>query len=382
MPTALIGAGIGGVTSIIGGLLGSHAANSAASIQSQNAQRVAQMAQQAAGTAAGGVTTAADNAQQQMRAGLGDANFYLRQGQENSGNLWNQQQGMLSNNYANLNPYLQAGQQGIAGLSQAFAPGGSLAGSFKAPTAAEAEATPGYQFQMQQGLKALNSSQAAQGLTASGGALKALTQYGQGLASTNYQNTYNNALQSYQTNFGNTLNGLGTLAGYGQNANNQAINLGGQFNQAAQNYGGQYANLSQGLSGNTIGAAQYGGNIGLQGAQSAGQFGLEGARLAGDALTGGANARAAGTVGSANAWQSALGGVGNAAQYYGLSQMMQPQSMSTGGFDPSGGVPGGVPYLGSNTNAGAPPSVGAYPGSGWIPQRPVSFYPGMMAPSF
>lgn len=71
---------------------------------------------------------------------------------------------------------------------------------FTAPTAAQAAATPGYQFAVDQGEQALQQSQAAQGLVNGGGSLKDILAWGQNYATQNYQNTFNNALSAYNTN--------------------------------------------------------------------------------------------------------------------------------------------------------------------------------------
>ncbi|MGH8338210.1 MAG: hypothetical protein ACRETL_15615, partial [Gammaproteobacteria bacterium] len=98
-------------------------------------------------------------------------------------------------------------------------------GSFTAPTAAEAEQTPGYQFQQQQGQQALQQSAAARGNLLTGGTAEALDNYSQGLAASNYQNVYNNAYNTYASNYNqyqnqqaNTFNRLSALAGGGQTA--------------------------------------------------------------------------------------------------------------------------------------------------------------------
>lgn len=139
-------------------------------------------------------------------------------------------------------PFLKAGQGAVTNLSSLLAPGGDLSkswtGEFTAPTAADAEATPGYQFQLQQGQQALERSAAARGGVLSGGTAKALDQYSQGLASTNYQQTYNNALTQYQQSYNqfqqdqaNLFNRNASLAGLGQTT---ASTL-GQAGQAAAN---------------------------------------------------------------------------------------------------------------------------------------------------
>lgn len=106
-------------------------------------------------------------------------------------------------------------------------------GQFTAPTAAQAAATPGYQFASTQGENAINAGAAANGSLLTGGTLNAEQQYGQGLANTNYNNVYNQALQSYNTNYNtwsnnqaNQFNRLATLAGAGQTSAQQLGNAG------------------------------------------------------------------------------------------------------------------------------------------------------------
>ncbi|WP_152612536.1 hypothetical protein [Leisingera sp. ANG-M7] len=76
--------------------------------------------------------------------------------------------------------------------------------------------TPGFQFNLDQGNKAIERMAAARGLRLSGGTLKAGADYASGLASNEY---------------GNYLNRLAGMAGVGQTATNQQIGAG-------QNYAG------------------------------------------------------------------------------------------------------------------------------------------------
>ena len=73
------------------------------------------------------------------------------------------------------------------------------------------ETSPGYLFRQEEGIKAIERSQASQGLLQSGGTAKALQKYGQGLASEEY-NSY--------------LNNLSGLAGLGYTATTQTAVLG------------------------------------------------------------------------------------------------------------------------------------------------------------
>ena len=143
----------------------------------------------------------------------------------------------------NQAPFLKAGQGAVGELSRLTStPGQGLltpwSQQFQAPTAAEAEATPGYQFTLQQGLSALQNSAAAQGNLLSGGTQAALGQYSQGLASNTYQQSFNNALTQYQQSYNqfqqnqaNEFNRLASISGLGQTTAGQL----GQEGQAASN---------------------------------------------------------------------------------------------------------------------------------------------------
>ena len=95
----------------------------------------------------------------------------------------------ISNNFA---PYLQSGLQG----QQAY---NSLLGLGAAPAGFQGyQQSPGYQFQLNQGLDAAQSSAAARGGLMSGKTLADLNTYGQGVANQDYQ-TYLNRLQGIGT---------------------------------------------------------------------------------------------------------------------------------------------------------------------------------------
>jgi len=76
------------------------------------------------------------------------------------------------------------------------------------------ERTPGYQFNLSQGLKAAQNSAAARGLGLSGAAIKGATSYATGLADSTYQNQFNNAV----TNQTNAFNKLYQATALGQSA--------------------------------------------------------------------------------------------------------------------------------------------------------------------
>jgi hypothetical protein len=155
---------------------------------------------------------------------------------------------------------------------------------FVAPTAEQAEQMPGYKFQLQQGEQAIQNSAAATGGLLNGGTAKALDQYAQGLASTDYNNLFNQALTQYQQSYNifnqnqaNVFNRYADLAGLGQTSAQQ---LAGAGASAGSNVG----NILMGT----------GSQIGQQ-------------------LNNAAAATASGYVGSANAYGNALGSIGNFA---------------------------------------------------------------------
>lgn len=212
-----------------------------------------------------------------------------------------EQQREFNINQQNQAPWLQAGTQGIGTLSGLLStPGQGLltpwTQQFQAPTADQAAQTPGYQFQLQQGNEALQNSAAARGGLLSGNTLTAMDQYSQGLASTNYQQVYNNALQQYQQSYNifqgnqtNEFNRLAALSGVGQQT---AQSLGSQGQAAASNI----ANINA-TSGQQIG----------QSLQNAGA------------------ATASGYAGIAN---SLNGGIGNYLSFLNYSNPTGPGSMS------------------------------------------------------
>jgi hypothetical protein len=95
---------------------------------------------------------------------------------------------------------------------------------------------PGYAFRMSEGMKGLERSAAARGLLSSGSTLKGITDYGQGMAS----QEYNNAFNRYQTERAARLNPLQSLMGSGQTAATTLSNAAGQTGQGlAQSYGNE-----------------------------------------------------------------------------------------------------------------------------------------------
>jgi hypothetical protein len=83
------------------------------------------------------------------------------------------------------------------------------------------QADPGYNFRMAEGIKALERSAAARGLLQSGGTLKGIQQYGQNLASSEYENAFSRYLTQREARMDpyRYLTGQGQAAAVGQAAN-------------------------------------------------------------------------------------------------------------------------------------------------------------------
>lgn len=168
-----------------------------------------------------------------------------------------------------IQPWLKSGTTAINQLA------GETVPSFQAPTNVTEQNDPGFQFRLQQGQKALEQSAAARGSVLSGATAKAINDYAQGSASSEYGNVYNRAMNEYNTNVLGPYNRLSSLAGVGQQA---------QASSAQQGQG-------------TANAIT---NIALTSGQQQG-----------NAVQQAAAARASGYASNANIWGSTIGGIGN-----------------------------------------------------------------------
>lgn len=138
------------------------------------------------------------------------------------------QKDMYDQTRADLMPYADAGRDSLAQLMGQMGPDGYFNQTY---TGQDIYSDPSYQFRLQQGQDAIQSSAAAKGSLLSGATLKALQGYGQDMASQEYQNAYNR-FNADQTN---QYNRLSNLVGIGQNAAAQVGNAGAQTAQAVAN---------------------------------------------------------------------------------------------------------------------------------------------------
>ena len=160
--------------------------------------------------------------------------------------IWEKQQ-------ADYKPYLEQGQYGINTLGNLMKSGsGQLNNPFDSYLASKGLAggkfdtsNPAYQFQLKQGQQALDRSSAARGMGYSGAQMKASQEYGQGLASQQYDKEYNRA----SGEFGDYFNRLSGLAQGGQQATTSLQNAGSQYANSASNTFGNLSNAQTGILG-------------------------------------------------------------------------------------------------------------------------------------
>lgn len=243
-----------GIGSIVGGILGANAAGQAADVESKAAQQAQALEK------------------------------------TNQTSAINAQNAALSSTTAAEQPYQALGSTSANSLANLLQQG------FQAPTLAQAQATPGYQFQLQQGTQAIDENAAANGTLMSGNTGTALQNYGQNLAQGAYQQTYQNALNQYIAN-SSTLQG--------------AVNSG----------------LSS--TGQLAGANQ-------ASAQNTGQVDLTAAQQQATQINNAAAARASGYLGQAAGYGQMAGGIGSLAGGF-ASGGMSGLLGGSGGWNPSTG---------------------------------------------
>ena len=233
-------------------------------------------------------------------------------------------------------PYVNAGNTSIAKLMEAiqngtFGPGSlpsfQAPSAFKAPTAEEARATPGYQFALDQGELGISRQAAAAGGAFTGGTIKAGSQFATGLAEGTYGDTFNRAFSTHQS----------------------------QFNDALSSYQAQLAKQAQEYQ-QLITPATIGAN-------AASGTSTNVANL----MTQIGNAQASGTIGTANAISSGISGGTN-----GITQALTLQKLlsANGGTAPPqgwGGTPGAYTppaqsYIPPTGSEWTPPAQGYIPG--------------------
>jgi len=141
-------------------------------------------------------------------------------------NAINQQNQALQSQKALEQPFVNAGTQALSTMQAGLKPGGQYNTPF---TASNFQNTPGYQFQLQQGMAGLKNNQVAHGV-AGGAQDQAMATFQQGLASTTYQQQYDNYMNNQQQQFNN----MAGIESQGQAAaSNQAAQIGNTANNVS-----------------------------------------------------------------------------------------------------------------------------------------------------
>jgi hypothetical protein len=195
-----------------------------------------------------------------------------------------------------LLPFTNAGQNILPALTDA-----ALTRTGGGPDMQAAlERTPGYQFQLQQGLKATQSAAAARGLGVSGAALKGAATFATGLADSNYEKRFADLLQLNTAQQGNIQNRYSRLAGVGQ--------------------------------------------LGESAAAGTGAVGANAANTAASATTAAGTAQAAGALGGANSIGNAVNsGINNYLGYQLAQKYLPGGGGGTGGYTGGGAFDPGIP---------------------------------------
>jgi len=269
---------LGGTAASVGsGILGQRAASQASGAQSNAAMMSALIQAQQA--------EAARQQQQQMFDKAVELQEPFRQGGVGA-----------TNRLADL--YGTSGRTGAAGY-------GSYA---EMPTFAQLQMDPGYQFRFEQGMRGVNASAAARAGLQSGAALKAATEFGQGMGTQEYQNAYNR----FMANRMQAAEAMSGLAGRG-------IQAAGYGTQLASNMGNQAVETGRGMAANTLAAGTALG----QGLENMGQ------------------ARASGYMGGASALSQALQAQAQNYLAYSMMNRFAPQGAQSigGGYYGGGSFP-------------------------------------------
>jgi hypothetical protein len=214
--------------SVGSGILGQRAAGQAAGAQSNAAMMSAIIQAQQA--------EAARQQQQQMFDKAVELQEPFRQGGVGA-----------TNRLADL--YGTSGRTGAAGY-------GSYA---EMPTFAQLQMDPGYQFRFEQGMRGVNASAAARAGLQSGAALKAATEFGQGMGTQEYQNAYNrfmaNRQQAAEAMSGLAGRGAGVAQGLGQQAVSTGANMANTMLAGGQALGQGLENVGQARASGYMGGA-------------------------------------------------------------------------------------------------------------------------------
>lgn len=209
-------------------------------------------------------------------------------------------QTLLDTIQGNAKPYMAAGQQGVQGLQDYAASNPQF--NFDPSKYINSDA---YNFELKQGQDAISNAASVGGF--GGNTLKNLTTYGQGLASTYYNNAFNQAQSQFQTNQNTTLQNLSALINTGTTGTQMS-------NQAYEALGGQQASNTVNAATSNASLQQFLASLGLQGQEASGAFSMQGAKQAGDYAIGAGQAHAGGILAQGNNLTAGVADLGSLIQ--------------------------------------------------------------------
>jgi hypothetical protein len=283
-------------TSIFGGIQGASAAHNAAKKQIAGFTQAGKTVQDTANTVNTGIRDTTNQAIQPVLAagetaatGVTDAYKAAQAGVRGAALDAN---GMLS-------PYMQAGTDATGRLS-------TLADTMgKGFTASDmVKYDPGYQFRLDQGQRAMQAK--AQAMGVSSGTLKALANYNQNAAASEYGAAFNRWGDQNKAQ----ADVLGNLAGRGLTAAGQA----GTNLTEAERYAGTAGMQGEEYAGNMrTNTQQYGSNAKINAENLAAANTMNAGKYLADTQIGVGNAGAQGDMNAAQAWNGMLSGIGQGA---------------------------------------------------------------------
>lgn len=343
---ATLGAGvIVGGAGLASGLIGSSAAKDAAATQAAAATQSAQLQTGAMDRATAAQSTAAGNAldfqkqaynyttgtllpyeqgiygqgENALGAAAGTVGNYLSTAGTNANNY-------ISGAQSLLRPQIDTGTAANYSLAQLYGlptPGNPSGG--QPDTSKILASSPDYQFAQEQGQLGVDRSNAAKGLTLSGGQLKDTATFNQGLATQTFGNYYNRLLSLSQ--LGTQAAGTNaSLAGTGASISGSLGTAGAGATTALGTAGaGLTGSMIQGtnqVGGTAGGIANSAGSTGVSAANALGNTIVSGTQGIGNTMQQGAQATASGIVGSSNAITGAL----NLPAAYAMNSALRPNN--------------------------------------------------------
>lgn len=159
------------------------------------------------------------------------------------------QQQQAAQTRRDLSPWLQTGELALADIGKlsGVAGGDPMTAPLTKPFGmADFQASPAYNFNLEEGQKAINKAAAARGQYYNPATLQDIAKFSQGLASNEFQNAFSN----YNTNQRNLWDRLYALSGSGQNA---ATNLGAFGTTVGGQVGNTYLEGGKAAAAGTVG---------------------------------------------------------------------------------------------------------------------------------